>query len=196
MPVIQIDKGEMSVKAECSYILLDVGGTQIKYAVANQTGQMFYKEPESFPALAKEESGIIFDNFSFLIDQMKKMAGGNPIAGIAMAFPGPFDYVHGISLMKGLDKYDSIYGIPLVPQLKKRLDWLTDIPFQFLHDVEAFAVGESRFGKAADKEKNHLSLYWHWSRLRFCKSKKRCKRKKRTECRKMAGFTILLIVTE
>ena len=153
MPVIQIDKGEMSVKAECSYILLDVGGTQIKYAVANQTGQMFYKEPESFPALAKEESGIIFDNFSFLIDQMKKMAGGNPIAGIAMAFPGPFDYVHGISLMKGLDKYDSIYGIPLVPQLKKRLDWLTDIPFQFLHDVEAFAVGESRFGKAADKEK-------------------------------------------
>lgn len=153
MPVIQIDKGEMNVKAECRYILLDVGGTQIKCAVANQAGQLFHKGPVSFPALAKEESGIIFDNFAFLINEMKKMAGGSPIGGIAMAFPGPFDYLYGISLMKGLDKYDSIYGIPLVPQLKKRLDWLADIPFQFLHDVEAFAVGESWFGKAADKEK-------------------------------------------
>ncbi len=153
MPVIQIDKGEMSVKAECRYILLDVGGTQIKCAVANQRGQLFQKGPVSFPALAKGESGIILDNFAFLINEMKKMAGASPIGGIAMAFPGPFDYLCGISLMNGLDKYDSIYGIPLVPQLKKRLDWLADIPFQFLHDVEAFAVGESWFGKAADKEK-------------------------------------------
>jgi glucokinase len=153
LPVIRIDKGEKSVKAECGYILLDVGGTQIKCAVADQTGQLFQKGPVSFPALAKEESGIIFDNFAFLINEMKKMAGMSPIAGVSMAFPGPFDYVYGISLMKGLDKYDSIYGIPLVSQLKKRLDWLADIPFQFLHDVEAFAVGESWYGKAADKEK-------------------------------------------
>lgn len=153
MPAMRINKGEVNVKAECSYILLDVGGTLIKCAVADQTGHLLQKGPLSFPALAKEESGVIFDNFAFLIDEMKRLAGARPIAGVAMAFPGPFHYVFGISLMKGLDKYDSIYGIPLVPQLKKRLDWLADIPFKFLHDVEAFAVGESRFGKAAGKEK-------------------------------------------
>ena len=37
-----------------------------------------------------------------------------------MAFPGPFDYEQGISLMKGLNKYDQIYGMKIPQELRKR----------------------------------------------------------------------------
>lgn len=84
---------------------------------------------------------------------IKEMAGrwkGASIDGIGMAFPGPFDYERGISLMQGLDKYDSIYGISIEEEMKKRTDFLQDTIFCFLHDVEAFALGESWFGEGRE----------------------------------------------
>lgn len=41
--------------------------------------------------------------------------------GIRLAFPGPFDYEQGICLMKGLDKYDRLYGINLRQVFSERL---------------------------------------------------------------------------
>ena len=55
-----------------------------------------------------------------------------------MAIPGPFDYQKGISRMQGLNKYDSIYGIPLEPEIKARVPELKEVQFLFLHDIEAF----------------------------------------------------------
>ena len=68
------------------------------------------------------------------------------IAGAGFAFPGPFDYKNGISLMKEINKYDSIYGVSIETEIKKKLPILQKIPFKFLHDIEAFALGEYYFG--------------------------------------------------
>lgn len=141
------------MNTESRYILLDVGGTQIKCGLADRTGQLLVGKPLSFPAKAKEEGQVIFDNFAAVLKEMKQYADGFPIAGIGMAFPGPFEYDRGISLMQGLDKYDHIYGIPVVAELRRRIGWLKDTPVLFLHDVEAFAIGESWYGEAKDMRK-------------------------------------------
>lgn len=59
-----------------------------------------------------------------------------------MAIPGAFDYENGISRMQGLNKYDAIYGIPLEREIKARVPELGSARFLFLHDIEAFALGE------------------------------------------------------
>lgn len=135
-----------------SYILLDVGGTQIKGGISDASGNL-KGEIKSFDAHSMEDKEAIFDNFAMVIGALIKQAGDTQIAGVGMAFPGPFDYENGISLMKGLNKYDSIYGIPIESELKNRLPGQKETKFCFLHDVEAFAIGESHFGNARDTHK-------------------------------------------
>lgn len=143
-----MDHGQMKVGK--SYILLDVGGTQIKAGVSSDTEIGAIR---SFPSCAKEDKETVLKNFACVIMEMAGQAAGRTIAGVGMAFPGPFDYAKGISLMKGLDKYDSIYGCPIEEEIKKRAEGLWNAGFCFLHDVEAFAVGECWYGEARNAEK-------------------------------------------
>lgn len=135
---------------ETAYILMDIGGTEIKCGISGEDGHIVLQT--KFPADAGADKETILTNFAGIIKKLMALAKCR-IGGIGMAFPGPFDYERGISLMRGLDKYDSIYGIPLAEAVKERAAQVRDVPFTFLHDVEAFAVGESRFGpaKAAGK---------------------------------------------
>lgn len=131
---------------EKSYILLDVGGTQVKGGIADSLGNI-KGEILSIDAHSKENKEVIFNNFAVIIRQLLKRVAGSHVAGIGMAFPGPFDYKKGVSLMKGLDKYESIYGISIEEELKSRVVEIKEANFCFLHDVEAFAIGESYFGE-------------------------------------------------
>lgn len=142
------------------YLMMDVGGTGIKAGVLDRNGKLCGKI-QRFAARAKESAEVIFSNFASIIEQMGEnfLDSGDIFCGIGMAFPGPFDYAGGISLMKGLDKYDAIYGMDIRKEVLKRIsevEWLEkkeECPFLFLHDVEAFALGESTFGAAAQCSK-------------------------------------------
>ena len=103
---------------EPGYLLFDVGGTEIKCGVAEADGAI--RQPLlRFPAKAKETQAHILDHFAWVVQTLADQAGERRIGGVGMAFPGPFDYEHGISRMRGLDKYDSIYGVPLEKEIKK-----------------------------------------------------------------------------
>ncbi len=130
---------------ETAYLLLDVGGTEIKGSIATSEG-VIHMPLMRFPAKAKERKEDILNNFAQIVQILVTCAGDVCIGGIGMAFPGPFDYERGISLMRGLDKYDSIYGIPLEKEMKDRVKVLRGAAFVFLHDIEAFALGASQFG--------------------------------------------------
>lgn len=147
------------------YLMLDMGGTNIKAGILNQNGVLYKDYLFTFPAKAREGEKVIFDNMveimNVLADEIDKQGG--KISGVGMAFPGPFDYQQGISLMKGLDKYDEIYGIQISERVRKdfslsRNSGLMDkeCPFVFLHDIEAFALGESH------NEKNRK-----WNRIMY-----------------------------
>lgn len=135
-----------------SYLLLDVGGTQIKAGVAGADGEI-RGGTLSFPAKAKAGMEEILCNFAGILEELQRKAGGDHVYGVGMAFPGPFDYENGVSRMQGLDKYDSIYGISLETEIKRLLPSARDWKFCFLHDVEAFALGVSRYGAAKDEKK-------------------------------------------
>lgn len=118
-------------------VLLDVGGTGIKGCISREGSDVMemYRE---FPAKSDGNSEAVFNNFS---DIIKALGGGGPVSGIGFAFPGPFDYSRGISLMRGIGKYDSIYGMPIRDELVKRDARLKSARMIFVHDTEAFALG-------------------------------------------------------
>ncbi|NLN29652.1 MAG: ROK family protein [Bacteroidales bacterium] len=71
------------------------------------------------------------------------------LRGIGFGMPGPFDYVKGISYIKGVDKYENLYGCNVKEEISKALNVAADFPIRFMNDVSSFAVGEALVGKAA-----------------------------------------------
>jgi hypothetical protein len=69
------------------------------------------------------------------------------LRGIAFGFPGPFDYPNGVSYIRGVQKYESIYSLDLRAALRERLG-AGDLPIVFRNDAEAAIVGEARYGAA------------------------------------------------
>ncbi len=143
-----------------AYVLMDVGGTQIK--AQTYLNSAFSGEISVYNAKSGGGKEEIFRNFAEIIrTQLAALpAGEQSLSGVGMAFPGPFDYRNGVSLMQGLGKYDAIYGCSIPQEIKALLPQLTgDVPFVFLHDVEAFAIGEVRFGAAANSRRAiHLCI--------------------------------------
>lgn len=142
--------GEESMKR--NYILLDVGGTEIKGGILDEEGNEVINI-SSFPAMSRENEEMIIGNFVSVIATLLEKVPLKSVVGVALAFPGPFDYEHGRSLMKGIGKYDSIYGMSLEEKIKEKLPEIQRVSFRFLHDVEAFGVGECYFGQASKDKK-------------------------------------------
>jgi len=70
---------------------------------------------------------------------------GLPIAGLSVAMPGPFDYEKGISYIKGLDKYEALYGLCIKEFLADLLK-LNPQMIRFRNDAESTIAGEVLMG--------------------------------------------------
>ncbi len=60
---------------------------------------------------------------------------------IGIGMPGPFDYEHGISLMKGQHKYDALYNLNVKDLLAERLG-IAPQQIRFINDAGCFLQGE------------------------------------------------------
>src|SRR5690606_7225122 len=67
------------------------------------------------------------------------------ILGVGFGFPSPFDYDKGIARIKGLEKFESIYGMNIGEELQSRL-MRPDLQIRFRNDAEAAIVGEATYG--------------------------------------------------
>jgi len=117
--------------------------------------------------MSMESGERIIRNFVDIIRRMIKDQGADgifpegKILGIGMAFPGPFDYENGISFIKGLDKFEGIFGLKLREELKKAIArepdiinlFASDYDIKFANDAEMFALGEYARGWARDSER-------------------------------------------
>ena len=74
------------------------------------------------------------------------------VAGLSVAMPGPFDYEKGISYIKGLDKYESLYGMHLKEILADLLK-LDPEQIRFRNDAESTIAGEVLAGAGKDYQK-------------------------------------------
>ena len=141
------------------YLTLDVGGTKIKGGVLNESGTLYKNEIMEFDALSRETKNIILNNIIHILESLALSIEDDncTIKGIGLAFPGPFDYLKGISLITGIDKYESIYKVNIkneIIRLARKSNILRkyieiDYKVLFLHDIQAFAIGEGHYGNAS-----------------------------------------------
>ncbi|XID92361.1 ROK family protein [Paenibacillaceae bacterium WGS1546] len=144
-------------------IVFDIGGLFIKSAVMNALGKLVPDSYMVYPAKSKESKEALLLHFVELIKQQTNriMDKTYRIDGIGYAFPGPFDYEEGISYIRGVDKFDEIYGVNLRDELSARLaneSWFAgkrspDFHIVFENDANLFALGEYAVGKAGAYEK-------------------------------------------
>lgn len=72
-----------------------------------------------------------------------------PYAGIGFAMPGPFDYHNGISLIKGVNKLESLFGTNIREELSNKFK-IDSKKIRFINDASAFSIAEALIGKASE----------------------------------------------
>ncbi len=140
----------MNPELQNTAIGVDIGGSHItSVAVDLATHTIIEGSRASSPVDNKGEADEILTVWS---DTLKKtLRGIMPfnLRGIGFAMPGPFDYVRGICLIKGVPKYEKLYGVNIGKAISSRLGLPCDCKVRFMNDASSFAVGEAWAGKAA-----------------------------------------------
>lgn len=129
----------------------DIGGSHICSAVVDLAQGTICSEPVDTPVDSGASAVRILEAWAGNIKQSLALAPGGKVCGVGFAFPGPFDYKRGISLIRGVRKFDRIYGLDVAESLRARLN--TDFAFRFVNDASAFALGECLGGAARDAER-------------------------------------------
>jgi glucokinase len=70
------------------------------------------------------------------------------VSGLGVAMPGPFDYTKGVSYIKGLNKYEAIYGMDIKSAFAGFLNMDRGL-VRFRNDAEATIAGEALAGAGA-----------------------------------------------
>lgn len=137
---------------------VDIGGSHISCAAVDLESFKVLRETLTERAVdnkapAVEIIGVWSDALSEIIN---KLPGGS-VKGIGFGMPGPFDYVKGISYIKGVAKYEHLYGVDVRQAISSALKVDDGFPVRFMNDVSVFAVGEALIGKAA-KARRSMSV--------------------------------------
>lgn len=125
-------------------IALDVGGTSVKSAIVVPGGHVRGK-PTVTPIDSRTDAETILSTLSGIVRHHLAQAEGTDLLGIALGFPGPFDYATGVCWIKDVEKYEALYGLNIGEELRARLD-VGDRPILFRNDAEAAIVGEALYG--------------------------------------------------
>ena len=145
-------------------IAIDVGGVFIKAAVLNAAGGVLMDTVMIYPSRSEADRETLLGHLASVVEQQaakiidKKYA----ISGIGFAFPGPFDYENGVCFIRGLGKFDHIYGVNLREELSHRLlankslrrRMASPFPIVFENDASLFALGEWLSGEAGPYERS------------------------------------------
>ena len=110
---------DLSLSAQV--IALDVGGTSVKSAWVAPGGRVI-GEPTITPIDSSGEAESILGTFAQIISTHLGGAQTSDFLGVALGFPGPFDYAAGTCLIEGVEKYRAIYGVNMREALRARLD--------------------------------------------------------------------------
>jgi glucokinase len=140
-----------TVTPDARVIALDVGGTSVKSALVAPGGRVI-GEPAITSMDSSGEADSILWTFAQIIRTHLVQAQTSNVIGVALGFPGPFDYAAGICLIEGVEKFGSIHGVDIRAALQARLS-LRDLPILFRNDAEAAVVGEARYGAGRDYQR-------------------------------------------
>lgn len=129
---------------------VDVGGSHVCSAVIDIETGTIVGEPITTDVAHTEPADVLFAAWADNLTQCLT-AAPEPVTRIGMDFPGPFDYVNGISQME--HKMPHIKGLSVADELRKRMKNSENLEFKFVNDANAFALGEAYFGGAKDADR-------------------------------------------
>jgi len=147
-------------------LAFDVGGTFIKAGAVGPGFAVIEHTVAEYESKSNGTEDEILNHFIAIIKELiGKVNGGTEIRktiqGIGFAFPGPFDYDRGISYIRGLNKFEALYNVPIGqrlrsmirndPMLSMAID--SNSPVVFENDAALFALGEAADGGAAKAER-------------------------------------------
>ena len=116
-------------------LVLDVGGTKIKYGLAD--GDRLLPETcGQADSHADESKEKVLEAFASLIERARPLGADRA----CVCMPGPFDYENGVSHMK--HKFASIEGVSLRAPFES-----AGMDVTFVHDSTAFILGEYAVGR-------------------------------------------------
>lgn len=127
------------------FLSLDVGGTKIKSAIVLTDGRLLLPAREC-DAGAGDPQEVLVSRFLGIIQSQLvcAKAKGVSIRAGCIGFPGPFDYDRGICLLKGIGKYDALYGL----NFRHLLEGNFSLPFYFFNDAALFVAGACNLTEA------------------------------------------------
>jgi glucokinase len=132
----------------------DIGGSHISCAAVDLSAGRVLKETLAEREVNNQAHAFqIISVWSEAVSETLGKVNVEDVRGIGFAMPGPFDYVKGISYIKGVAKYENLYGFNIGDAIHSSLDVPDGFETRFINDVSAFAVGEATFGKGCGYEK-------------------------------------------
>lgn len=136
----------------------DIGGSHISCAAVDLVSGKILKDTLTErvvdnQAQATKIIAVWADALSAVLEKVSL----EKVKGIGFAMPGPFDYVKGICYIRGVAKYENLYGFNITDAIASSLDVPEDFLIRFMNDASAFAVGEAWAGSAS-KANRSLSI--------------------------------------
>ena len=133
----------------------DIGGSHISCAAVDLIkGKVLSKTFAGRPVNNQAKAPEIISVWASCIAEVLGKVDAKAVKGIGFAMPGPFDYVNGISLIRGVAKYENLYGFNIADAIISSLRVAKNFKVRFMNDASSFAVGEAWAGKAKDVKRS------------------------------------------
>jgi glucokinase len=138
---------------------LDIGGTSVKSGVVRTNGTLCAGSFHVRPVDSGGAAEVILKSFTDSLREVLDIVRTRNLIldGIGIAICGPFDYEKGISKIRGLDKYESLYDVNVKEHLQKELGLPLDLPMLF--DVDAWAFGRGEVWIGAGKPYDRVIVF-------------------------------------
>jgi glucokinase len=129
----------------------DIGGSHISCAAIDLLSGKILRDTLTERTVDNQaEANVILSTWTAALANVLAQVPVEKVKGIGFAMPGPFDYVKGICYIRGVAKYENLYGINVTDAISKSLGTNDGFLIRFMNDASAFAVGEAWAGSAAD----------------------------------------------
>lgn len=134
---------------------VDIGGSSIRCGLVSRAGRLKKGSYHRRSVNSKGTADEILETFAGALATGLDRATREclSLAGIGIGMCGPLDYDKGVVLIKGVDKYEALYGINLTDEFVRRLKLRPSTRIRFDIDAWAFARGEVWLGEGRGFER-------------------------------------------
>ncbi|MGD0756343.1 MAG: ROK family protein [Bacteroidales bacterium] len=128
----------------------DIGGSHISCAAIDLVSGKILRDTLTERSVDNQaQASVIIGTWTQALSAVLEKVPRENVKGIGFAMPGPFDYVKGICYIRGVAKYENLYGLNVTDAISGNLGVHKDFLIRFMNDASAFAVGEAWAGSAS-----------------------------------------------